>query len=833
MLADEVATYGSPTTDHTYKRVFLCDDEISLDFCNALLKISMPSVPLSARRVEVMSESVEAVFKNFQLLLRDANEQQNTKVDALFCADMDDARRESRVMQTRKSTQVQKPACILGEMQVEEQNFGIRLMSYMAKIMSASIIELKSDRIPPPVYGVGMCMWGDDSLSLAKGPPVFSSRDMEVDSNTNKFTEIAGCNVFLGKVQGVSPSDTRATIDGRLVASRNNLKKRVIRFFKSAELEGGGDGISLDVPETLTEWFERLSLEEKKVYLWLEFISLAPLMTERHVTESLNCLGDATVAYDGRQISAADIFKRAYSLIKFQIGADMSVDQIRSAYPDIWGLGEIFAAGSREAGVETAVKFIRRDMRRVVTAGLQTQVNELHDLLSDVDESLRQLVKDKLLADRVVTAELMQAVRDLERIGTVEPRATGTPPATQAPNRQIDTIKTEVMLRYAGGVSFEGLRAYVLGILPPGSGTPYRDEPELDAWINEKLDYVDNERAAAEITPFLKGGGALVEAEKQALNSFRAEHTYRRNQLAFDNWFQGVCDKPGALSPAKIAEINQAFQSLWHENSRMEVNVGIRRTSCGFYAVLAQVGAENNPPSRYAMRQDNGDASSYHVVTADGTGDLPDGHTALALVDDTSNPPRHYMFANNEATDTEVASLRSDIKASHNGKLAGLNAVPQDQRNASWQTTYGQCVAQLQYMNSNPESFNFDTIMTQYIADKYNRPVVIFSRDNEADVLHDVQISAPNSPELGHVGYNDLGKTVSAYVNGLHPGDIIGLEAQYMRASGMDLSAHRAENTTVRGVIASLIQNPRTICLIKERGHFRCLLPFQASSATS
>jgi hypothetical protein len=742
---------------------------------------------------------------------------------------MDDARRESRVMQTRKSTQVQKPACILGEMQVEEQNFGIRLMSYMAKIMSASIIELKSNRIPPPVYGVGMCMWGDDSLPLAKGPPVFSSRDMEVDSNTNKFTEIAGCNVFLGKVQGVSPSDIRATIDGRLVASRNNLKKRVIKFFKNAELEGGGDGISLDVPETLTEWFERLSLEEKKVYLWLEFISLAPLMTEHHVTESLSCLGDATVAYDGRQISAADIFKRAYSLIKFQIGANMSVDQIRSAYPDIWGLGEIFAAGSREAGVETAVKFICRDMHRVVTADLQTQANELHDLLSDVDESLRQLVKDKLLADRVVTAELMQAVRNLEGIGTVEPRATGTPPATQAPNRQIDTIKTEVMSKYENGVSFGSLKAYVLGILPPGSGAPYRDEPELDEWINEKLDYVDNERAAARITLFLKGGGTLVEAKEQALSCFRMEHAYRRDQLAFDNWFQGVCNKPEAFSLAKIDEINRAFQSLWHENSRMEVNVGIQHTSCGFYAILAQVGAENNPPSRYAMRQDNGDALLYRVVTDDGTG-VPDGYTAL--VDDTSNSPRRYMFVNNEAMDAEVASLRSDIKEFYDGKLAELNTASQDQKNASWQTTHGQCVAQLQYINSNPKSFNFDTIMTQYIADKYSRPVVIFSKDNEVGVLHDVQISAPNSPELGHVSYNDLGKTVSAYVNGLHPGDI-GLEAQYMHASGMDSGAHTAEDTTVRGVIASLIQNPQTICLIKEHGHFRCLLPFQASSATS
>lgn len=374
-----IITYASPTTDHTYKAVFLGANEISREFCNALLKISMPAIELSARSVRVMSEHVDAIFKDFYLAIKnfvDVPEPQNLKVDALFCADMEDGRRADRVMQDRRGTAIQKPAYILGEMQVSEQDFGMRLMSYGSKIFGGSAINLKDGHMPLPLYGVGICMWDNASFVEDLGTLRSCGIEKEVMGN-QKFTEISLNNVFLGKLKSVKLSDSRATIDESLENGRKKLKQNIIKYFRGGrqvesimsqfssiasqrllsdvaqqigalveQLNAAKErlnSIDLEDDDTLAHQFDDLSLEEKKVYLWLEFISFAHLMTGDHVEASLECLGTDD--------NAKQIFKNAYKAIKFNFGGNMSAEQVKRNYPDLWG----FAAEAVEARQQTIV----------------------------------------------------------------------------------------------------------------------------------------------------------------------------------------------------------------------------------------------------------------------------------------------------------------------------------------------------------------------------------------------------------------------------------------------------------------------------------------------
>ncbi len=409
MVANGIATYTTPTTDHNFKKVFCNNDEIGHLLGDVILTISMPGRELSARKVEVMSENVEAVFKNFQLLLRDIHEQQNTKVDVLLCGDVNDGRREDRVMQTKRETIIQKPAYFLCEMQVKEQNLGIRLISYISKIMSSALIDLEKNRIPPPVYGVGICMWGDNQ-PLIKGALVFSSRDMDVDSETKQFTEMIGHNIFLGKLREISKiavkdEITRDKINQLLDSCLKDLKKRVIQYFKKVELENQGEGIDFENSQTLDLWFEKLSMKEKVVYLFLQFIAYAHLMDEAHINESLGCLEGAALNYNGNEIELANIFRKAYSILKFNIvNEDMdenTINQIKNDYPDIWGFGKIFAEESQrraeeaeKAGVDSTVRLIRRTIREDNTK------EYVKNIINDIDESLRVPVARKLLDER-------------------------------------------------------------------------------------------------------------------------------------------------------------------------------------------------------------------------------------------------------------------------------------------------------------------------------------------------------------------------------------------------------------------------------------------------
>ncbi|MDR1413704.1 MAG: hypothetical protein LBI56_02070 [Puniceicoccales bacterium] len=216
--------YASPTTDHTYKRVFVDAKNaktIGKSFCNCMLKLGFAAKKLKARSVEVIPESVDTYSKNFYLALENLLKTffpvpQNLKVDALYDVDMDDPRRPR---QTTRNKNAKIPAYILVEMQVAQQDMAIRSLFYTCKIMAGATVNLAAvaPGIPPPVYSFAICMKDSIDSSLVK-EEIISTEN--IDSDPRNFTEMSVGNVFLGKVL---PYGTEVST---VNAAKNALKKR-------------------------------------------------------------------------------------------------------------------------------------------------------------------------------------------------------------------------------------------------------------------------------------------------------------------------------------------------------------------------------------------------------------------------------------------------------------------------------------------------------------------------------------------------------------------------------------------------------------------------------
>jgi hypothetical protein len=365
-------TFASPTADHNYKRVFLCtSSEIRIDFCNAILKVAMPSIPLTVREVKVADEFIDRDAVNRQLAIG-GPKPQNLRVDALFHVDMEDNRRDGPP-QTRTGTFMSRPAYILGEMQVDPQHFGARLMSYVSKVHGALPIDVKQDVIPAPVYAAAFCMWACEQLVKRSE----SVRSTQLDAvETRRFTEISYSSVFLGKLIKVK-NKNRTTLDTNLLTGQTALKEKVAVFFGK-------------------ENWETLELDEKRVYLWLEFLSFAHLMTEEHKNESLACLnGDPAV----------NIFNAAYDAVRLNFKG-VSMEQIRENYPDIYGYEEErFEKEQTQAKLEKAETYVRETVEVYINMikVADNNLDLIQKLIDPIPLGLQERVCEQLVNHHMVT----------------------------------------------------------------------------------------------------------------------------------------------------------------------------------------------------------------------------------------------------------------------------------------------------------------------------------------------------------------------------------------------------------------------------------------------
>ncbi|MDR2628555.1 MAG: hypothetical protein LBC30_00970 [Puniceicoccales bacterium] len=300
----------------------------------------MPGVSLKVRSVEVGSEFVDEDAVNASQATS-GPKPQNLKVDALFRVDVADVRR-SGLPQTRSGALMSNPALILAEMQVGQQHFGARLMSYASKILARLPIDVEHGVIPQPVYAIAFCMWQCDQLVKRC---VVKSDELDA-ATTDRFTETGYASVFLGKLIKVKNKD-RATLDTDLLTGQTALKGKVAVFFGK-------------------ENWETLELDEKKVYLWLEFLSFAHLMTEEHKNASLACLGGDLQAEE-----AKEVFREAYDTVRIINFEGATMEQIERNYPDIYGYEEAqlkctkaeTEKGQAQAMVESLLGFAVKELQ--------------------------------------------------------------------------------------------------------------------------------------------------------------------------------------------------------------------------------------------------------------------------------------------------------------------------------------------------------------------------------------------------------------------------------------------------------------------------------------
>jgi molybdopterin converting factor small subunit len=149
----------------------------------------------------------------------------------------------------------------------------------------------------------------------------------------------------------------------------------------------------------VTRLFEKgnwksLELEEKKVYLWLEFLSFAHLMTEKQKNRSLACLDGPAVA----------VFNEAYDAVKLNFEG-VTMKEIRKRYPDIYGYEEerLEKEQVEAKAVESAVNMIK------VVANNPKLVQELTD---QITPELQELVCKQLIDRKVVTGRTKQNLKD-------------------------------------------------------------------------------------------------------------------------------------------------------------------------------------------------------------------------------------------------------------------------------------------------------------------------------------------------------------------------------------------------------------------------------------
>jgi hypothetical protein len=206
-------------------------------------------------------------------------------------------------------------------MQVCKQPFGARLMSYVSKILAGLQIDVEQDVIPPPIYAIAFCMWECDQLVKRA-----SSRSDELDAEASRrFTEIGYSSVFLGRLIEVKNCDRR-TLDEKLAAGQVALKRKVMEFFRKGNWDSGNPGF-----DEIERKFQTLEPDEKKVYLWLEFLSFAHLMIEGDKQKSLACLGDDIQAEEAKKV-----FNEAYDAVRIKFQG-VTMEEIREKYPDIYG----------------------------------------------------------------------------------------------------------------------------------------------------------------------------------------------------------------------------------------------------------------------------------------------------------------------------------------------------------------------------------------------------------------------------------------------------------------------------------------------------------------
>jgi hypothetical protein len=247
---------------------------------------------------------------------------QNLKVDAWY-----DVRIKFKEDSISKA--ITFPAFILAEMQVVRCAMAVRLLSYACMIFSRSKVDLSSRKtqIPPPVYAFAFCMWDQAGKGLMEQRSIATS-DIDGDENNTPSTELSIGNIYLGNPLEAKFDSTTVSLKNRdvvLKQGQNELKEKIVALVRKSTFDEVDSNLGSNVSERSTRQakraakktksadevngeFDKLDEEYKKLYLWLEFIKLAHLMTPKDVENSLQLVKSPD----------KQTFQQAYNIIKIE-----------------------------------------------------------------------------------------------------------------------------------------------------------------------------------------------------------------------------------------------------------------------------------------------------------------------------------------------------------------------------------------------------------------------------------------------------------------------------------------------------------------------------------
>ncbi|MDR1255312.1 MAG: hypothetical protein LBJ94_00050 [Puniceicoccales bacterium] len=258
-------------------------------------------------------------------------------------------------------------------------------------------------------------------------------------------------------------------------------------------------------------------------------------------------------------------------------------------------------------------------------------------------------------------------------------------------------------------------------------------------------------------------------------------------EVELDKLLKGEYSDIDSYSPKRIESVNASVRAFWKANSRKEVIISSNGMNCGFFSTLSQVDSE---------------LKGYKLSP---------------------------LGASIEQAQSKADILRVEVSEFYESELKNLEEIPENKRNEAWKERYNRCREQVNHMENAAEHFLFDTEVVQWFANKHKRSFVIFARENSKGVLHSVQISVPNGRDFPSIDIEtDFGKKIEEYVQAFSP--VAGIKTpKYLKKLKEAYEAIAGtynldlEKATVGDILAALMKDQDTVCLIKEPGHFNSL----------
>jgi hypothetical protein len=274
----------------------------------------------------------------------------------------------------------------------------------------------------------------------------------------------------------------------------------------------------------------------------------------------------------------------------------------------------------------------------------------------------------------------------------------------------------------------------------------------------------------------LAAGKSLDDVRRTVADDFQKKYGCPMPFESLDNYLRGVYVTLAAYSPDRKRKINAEVMAIWAEAGRRSIDASGFKTSCGFHSFLGQINS--------ALYGGNKLSPGGNMVT-------------------------------DKRTLGEVQKMRECCTEGCESRLKA-----ELQKENKQQAEINELQRQLTSMRASPTTFMLDTILIQYLNNRYGRNSITFSRDNGQGVFNDIQINSPGQDQPLFFSVENLSMRVGEYLDSLVEDDSkeTGNRILQLRPTGTTTETMRSK--TLREILVELMKLANTVCLIKQPGHF-------------